>query len=132
MGTLVCTIEMDKKDGLTVTIANEDGKITQTVKMNGTTIELKVKGDQATSVVTQSAEKVSIVCKQFEVKAEETVTISSGKASKYESDDALTIQSAKDMTLKSSTKIEGTGQTEIALTGGSQSKLDLAAASAKL
>lgn len=139
MGTLVCTIEMDKNDGLTVTIFNEDGKITQTVKMNGTSIELKVKGDQATSVITQTAEKVSVTCNEFEVKAEKTVDVSSGKASTYKSDDTLTIQSAKDMTQKSDAnvsvsgqKIAATGQTAVALTGGSTSKLDLAAAGAKL
>lgn len=146
MGTLVCTIEMDKNDGLTVTIANGDANITQTIKMNGTTIELKVVAESATSVITQSAEKVSVSCKQFEVKAEETVSISSGKASTYKSDDtltiqsakdmtqktdaALTIQSARDMTQKSDAKIAITGQTEVTLTGASQSKVDLAAAGA--
>lgn len=139
MGTLVCTIEMDKNDGLTVTIVNGDANITQTIKMNGTTIELKVAGQQATSVITQSAEKVSVSCDEFEVKANKTVSISSGQASTYKSDDTLTIQSAKDMTQKSDAnidvsgqKITVTGQTEVALTGGSQSKVDLAAAAAKV
>lgn len=137
MGTLVCTIEMDKKDGLTVTIQNDDGKITQTIKMDGTKIELKVKGDQATSVITQTQEKVSVTCKQFEVKAEETVSISSGKASTYKSDDTTTIQSQKDMTVKSSADIKasaqnitGTGQVSVKLTGASTSKVALEAAGA--
>ncbi len=137
MGTLVCTIEMDKRDGLTVTIQNDDGKITQTIKMDGTKIELKVKGDQATSVITQTQEKVSVTCKQFEVKAEETVSISSGKASTYKSDDTTTIQSQKDMTVKSSAdlkasaqNITGTGQVSVKLTGASTSKVALEAAGA--
>ena len=124
MGTLICTIEMDKKDGLTVTIRNDDGNVTQTIKMNGTTIELKVVDAQATSTITQSAAKVSVACKQFEVKAEETVFVSSGKTSTYES--------GTDMTLKSDTQIAATGQNAIALTGGTTSKLELAAAAAKL
>src|SRR4051812_17299345 len=132
MGTLICTIEMDKNDGLIVTINNEAGNVTQTIKMNGTTIELKVVGAQATSVITQSAEKVSIACKQFEVKAEETVSIASGKASTYTSDATLAIKSASDMTLKSDTTLEGSGQTAIKLTGGMQGKLELSAAAAKL
>jgi hypothetical protein len=137
MGTLVCTIEMDKAAGLTVTIANADGKITQTVKMDGTMIELKVAGDQATSVIQQVADKITITCKQFEVKAEETIALSSGKASTWKSGDALTVQSAKDMTLSSDAnvsvsgqKISAEGQTEVSLTGASTSKLSLASAGA--
>jgi hypothetical protein len=132
MGTLVCTIEMDKGGGLTVTVDNADDKSTQTIKMNGSMIELKVKGDQATSVITQTAEKVSIQCKQFEVKAEETVSIASDKASEYKSGDTLMIQSAKDLSLESDTKVQCIGQTAVALTGGSQSSLELAASAAKL
>ncbi|WP_433936393.1 hypothetical protein AB3662_17080 [Sorangium cellulosum] len=137
MGTLVCTIEMDKAAGLTVTITNADAKITQTIKMDGTMIELKVAGDQATSVIQQVAEKVTITCKQFEVKAEETIDLSSGKASTWKSGDALTAQSAKDMTLASDAdvsvsgqKIAAEGQTEVSLSGASTSKVSLASAGA--
>lgn len=137
MGTLVCTIEMDKAAGLTVTIKNADGKITQTVKMDGTMIELKVAGESATSVIQQNSEKITITCKQFEVKAEETIDLSSGKASTWKSDDTLTVQSAKDMTLKSDAnvsvsgqKIAAEGQTEVSLSGASTSTVSLASAGA--
>ena len=129
MGTLICTIEMDKNDGLTVTIKGDS--ITQTVKMNGTTIELKVVGDDGTSVITQSATKVSIACKQFEVKAEETVSISSGKASTYKSSTTLAVESAQAMTLKSDAEIEGKGQKGMALEGA-EGKLDLTLSGGKL
>ncbi len=137
MGTLVCTIEMDKAAGLTVTITNADAKITQTIKMDGTKIELKVAGDQATSIIQQVAEKITITCKQFEVKAEETIDLSSGKASTWKSGDTLTAQSAKDMALTSDAnvsvsgqKIAAEGQTEVSLSGASTSTLSLASAGA--
>src|SRR5690242_7053330 len=116
MGTLVCTIEMDKKDGLTVTINNENGKVKQTIKMDGTTITLTVAGESATSTTTQDSSKISIACKQFELKAEETISISSGKASTYKSDDALDITSAKNMTLHSNADVKVTAQ-NISATG---------------
>jgi hypothetical protein len=137
MGTLVCTIEMDKAAGLTVTIANADAKITQTIKMDGTMIQLKVAGEQATSIIQQDSEKITITCKQFEVKAEETIDLASGKASTWKSDDTLTAQSAKDMTLKSDAnvsvsgqKIAAEGKTEVSLSGASSSTISLASAGA--
>lgn len=101
MGTLVCTIEMDKAAGITVTVANADASITQTIKMNGTSIVTTVAGSAATSTITQDQSKISIACKQFEVTAEETITLSSTQASTYKSGAALTVQSAAGMTLKS-------------------------------
>jgi hypothetical protein len=44
----------------------------------------------------------------------------------------LALWIAKELSLKSDTKIQGTGQTAVALTGGSQSSLELAAPSATL
>lgn len=139
MGKLVCTVEMDKEKGLTVTIANDDAEITQTITMDGTTIVLKVAGSDATSTITQDAKKISIDCTQFEVTAKETITMSSTKASTYQSGDTLGVQSAKDMTLHSDTnvavsgqKISAEGQQEVSLTGASQNKLALAAAGATL
>jgi hypothetical protein len=139
MGTLVCTIEMDKAAGLTVTIANADAGITQTVTMNGTTLVLKVAGNDATSTYTQDQKKIAIACTQFEVTADETITMTSTKASTYKSNDAMTLQSAKDMTQTSDAnvsvsgqKIAVVGQTEVDLTGASSNTLTLAAAGATL
>lgn len=137
MGTLVCTIEMDKAAGLTVTIKNADANITQTIKMDGTMIELKVAGESATSIIHQDSEKISITCKQFEVTAEETISMSSGQASTWTSDDTLTVESAKDMSLSSDAnvsvsgqKIAATGDTEVSLSGASTSTVSLASAGA--
>jgi hypothetical protein len=110
MGALVCTVQLDKTNGngITVTIENADANITQTITMNGTTITLKVAGDAATSTITQGAEKVSIHCKQFEVTADETIT------------------------LKAAQKLAAEGGTEASLTGAGASSLTLAGAGATL
>jgi len=123
MGTLVCTVELDKAAGLTVTILNADASITQTVKMNGTTIELKVAGSAATSTITQSAEKVAIVCKQFEVTAEETIALKSTGASTWHSDASI----ALDATQKVSASTPGT----LTLEGTQTANLSSASATVK-
>jgi hypothetical protein len=91
MSTLVCTVELDKAAGLTVTIENAGGSTTQTVKINGTTIELKVAGPGGTSTFTQSAEKIAIACKQFEVTAEQTIALKSVGASTWHSDQTIAL-----------------------------------------
>lgn len=138
MGTLVCTVEMDKNGGVTVKIDNADGKITQTITMDGTTVQIKVAGESATSTITQDAEKIAIACKVFELTAEETITVKSGKASAWTSDDTFSAKSSKAMSLESTAdvsvdgqKIVVTGKTEVDL-AGAQSKLALAAAGATL
>jgi hypothetical protein len=103
MGTLVCKVELDKVKGITVTVDNEDGKITQTVTMDGTTLEIKVKGESDTSTWTQKADSIAIKCKTFTLDAE-TITCTSEKATKHESKDIFSVKSAKDMTLTTDAK----------------------------
>ncbi len=91
MGTLICTVELDKVAGLTVTIENASASTTQTIKIDGLTIELKVKGPGGASTFTQSADKIAIVCKQFEVTAEQTIALKSTGASTWHSDQSIAL-----------------------------------------
>ena len=104
MGTLVCKIELDKKKGVTVEIENADGKITQTIYMDGTTITTTVKGSSETSTITQKADSIVIKCKDFTVDTE-TITMKSKKASKWTSQDVIDLKSTKDMTLHTDAKL---------------------------
>jgi hypothetical protein len=99
MATLVCTVELDKAAGLTVTIENPSGSTTQTIKVNGTTIELKVEGPSGASTFTQSAEKIALVCKQFEVTAEQTISLKSTGASTWHSDQSLALDAPQKVSL---------------------------------
>jgi hypothetical protein len=145
VGTLICTIDLDKEKGkgVTVTVVNEDDSITQTISMDGTSITLTVKkGDAAddTSTITQTfdsvkvvAKTVNVTCTDFKVDAKGTVTVKSAKASSYKSDDTLALESAKALTAKSTTAdVTLTGTTKVAATGGSTGKLVLDASNAKL
>ena len=110
MGTLVCTIELDKNAGLTVTIANADASTTQTIRLNGVTLELKVAGPGGTSTFTQSAEKIAIVCKQFEVKAEETIALHSVGASSWQSDRSIALSGTEKIGLSTPGSLTLEGQ----------------------
>lgn len=104
MGTLVCTIELDKQKGITVTVDNAEGQIVQTVTMDGTSITLKVAGQTDTSTIVQKADSIVVTVKDFKVDAE-TITLLSSKTSDWKSQDTLTVESTKDMTFTSSAKL---------------------------
>lgn len=128
MGTLVCTLEFNKTDGVTLTVDNADGGITQTVTLDGTTLTIKVDDGTDTSTITQKAGSIAIKCKDFSVEAE-TITCTADKAAKHTSkQDVIELTSQKDMTLESSAKLvqKATGNVEIS--GASiQAKADNAA-----
>jgi len=63
MSTLVCTVELSKTAGITVKVQNADGKITQTVSMDGTVLTLTVAGENDTSTVTQKKDSLVLECK---------------------------------------------------------------------
>lgn len=104
MGTLVCKIELDKTKGITVTVENADGQITQTLTMDGTSITTKVAGQSDTSTIVQKADSIVVTVKDFTLDTE-TITFKSSKASEWTSQDTLKVTSTKDMTLTSSAKL---------------------------
>ena len=82
MSTLICTVEMSKSAGVTIKVTDSDGKVTQTVTMDGTTMTLKVADSSNTSTITQKEDSVTIKCKSFKVDAE-TVFVKSSKDSTH-------------------------------------------------
>lgn len=73
MAKLVCTLEMSKERGVTITVVNADDGITQTVTLDGTSLTLKVVGKSDQSSLTQTAEAIRIACKDFEVVASNSI-----------------------------------------------------------
>ncbi len=54
--TLVCSIELSKTDGITVTVDNAAGSILQTIVINGTNIVTTVAGEENTTTLTQTVD----------------------------------------------------------------------------
>ncbi|MFY2561599.1 hypothetical protein ACN469_28625 [Corallococcus terminator] len=127
MGTLVCTIELDKQKGITVTVDNAEGQIVQTVTMDGTSITLKVAGQTDTSTVVQKADSIVVTVKDFKVDAE-TITLLSSKTSDWKSQDTLTVESTKDMTFTSQAKLTQSATQDASLSSSAKINVEATAA----
>lgn len=100
MGTLRCRLVLDKKAGATVTVEDAQGKVTQTICLDGTRITTKVAGSEATSEIIQTADTLEIRVKHLVIDAE-TVSVASKKETRHRSDDSFTVTSGKAMELRS-------------------------------
>ncbi|MBL0732354.1 MAG: hypothetical protein JJW03_05835 [Desulfosarcina sp.] len=98
MGKLVCRIELDKKDGLILTVENGDASITQTIVMDGTSITSTVKGKSETSTITQKQDGIAVKCKTFTLDAE-TITCESEKKTLHKSGEDFDINSGKNLNI---------------------------------
>ncbi|UQA56293.1 hypothetical protein [Polyangium aurulentum] len=130
MGTLVCTVELNKKTGVKVTINDDSAGMTQTIAMDGKTVTITVAKGSDTSSITQDEKSVVIKCKTFEVQADEAIKLTSSGTAAYESTKDTTIDATADVKI-SGQNVKATGQTAANL-AGAQSKLDLGASGAAL
>ncbi|MCU0684527.1 MAG: hypothetical protein MUF34_20160 [Polyangiaceae bacterium] len=116
--TLVCSIELSKTAGVTVSVNKGQGQVVQTITMNGTSIviavtegdkkttitqdsagiEHKVQGPADTSTVVQKADQVEITCKLFKVVAE-TVDVASSKDTAHRAQGTYGVSSQGDLSL---------------------------------
>lgn len=110
MAKLVCTLEMSKERGVTITVEDVDGKVVQTLTMNGTSLVMKVKGEQEETSMTQTTEKVTISCKDFEVIARNSIVCTAAKSATHESRDG-------DTTIKSGARLLQKAQGDIKASG---------------
>lgn len=121
MGTLVCRVELDKKKGIVLTVENAEGKIIQTVIMDGTKITTSVEGSSETSTITQREDSIHIECKSFTLNAE-TITCKSTKETRHESGQDFAIKSTSNVNVSATgdakykalnTTMESTSETKV-------------------
>lgn len=121
MGTLVCRVELDKQEGIILTVENGDDGITQTIVMDGTSITTTVEGPEEKSTITQKQDSIAINCKTFTLDAE-TITCISTKETKHESGMDFKIDSGKNLNISAAsdaeykainTTIESTSKTKV-------------------
>ena len=140
--TLICNVELNKTNGggITVTVQNDSGKVTQTIQCDGTTLTIIVKGENSTSTITQDAtkciheikgpsdtstitqvqDKITVKVKSFEVDAE-TVLVKSSKDSTHNATGKFTVTSDDDMSQTS--KAKWAAKSTAAMTLDTQDKL---------
>lgn len=119
MSVLFCRVELNKTDGIVITLDNKDGKITHTIVLNGNDIITTSKGNAGTSTIVQAPDKISMTCKTFELSAEtisckssNTTKLSSGSDFTVNSDANLNVKAEINMALKA-TNIDLTGSAQI-------------------
>jgi predicted amino acid-binding ACT domain protein len=123
MGTLVCKIELDKEKGITVQVDNADDQITQTIVMDGTRITIQVKGPQETSTFVQKQDSIVVTVKDLTFDTD-TITMKSKGASKWTSQDIVSVESTKDMTLKTSAKLTQTATSDAKLSSSANVNIE--------
>ena len=116
MSTLVCRIELDKNQGIILTVENEEGQITQTAVMNGESITFTSEGANDKSTITQKPDSVVIKCKDFTLESD-TITCKSTKDTLHSSEGKFDIKSTKDMTLTSTAKLTEDATSDISIKG---------------
>lgn len=137
---LVCTVELDKKSGVTITVKNEDGKITQTLVMDGKTIKTQIKGDKHTTLITQTEDSlttkvsegskelssvsqkkadITVKCAKYVLDAEE-VTVKSSKDTSFDSKGKFSVSSTKDASVSSKAKMSLSSTSNMALSTKAQ------------
>ncbi|WP_340680799.1 hypothetical protein [Paraglaciecola sp.] len=118
MSALFCRIELNKTDGIVITLDNKDGAITHTIVLNGDDITTTSKGNAGTSTIVQTPDKISMTCKTFELNAQ-TITCSATSTTKLSSGSDFTITSDANLNAKAAIGMALKG-TNIDLTGSAQ------------
>ena len=118
MSTFTCRIELNKTEGVTITVDNEDGEITQIIKLNGETIETTCKGKEETSTITQAPDSIKFNSKLFSVQAE-TIEISAKKSLVEKSEGTFDMKSEDPMKLNTSKTLTVTSDDAMTLTAKS-------------
>ena len=125
MGSLVCRVELHKKNGIIITVENNDDNITQTMVFDGRTITTTNAGSEETSIITQATDSITIKCKDFLLDAD-TITCKSTGSAVHDSKDTFKITSSNDMTFNSKANLKADAKSDMKL---SASKIDASASS---
>jgi len=112
---LVCKIELSQTDGITVTVINADGKITQTAVFNGTSMIHTCKGENATSTITQTCDTITFDCNNFVVNAE-SITCKSSKDTLHEATGKFTVNSTDTAAVNASKDLNVAATTNLKMT----------------
>jgi hypothetical protein len=101
---LECRIELNKKNGVTVTVVGEDSKKTQVIKLDGEKVTITVKDGSNTSTYVQLPDSIAVKCKTFSVDADE-INTRSAKSTMMVSDGNFTVNSKDKLGLNGSSDI---------------------------
>ncbi|GLS25037.1 hypothetical protein [Marinibactrum halimedae] len=102
MTSLVCKVELNKKEGVLITVEDASGRIKQSIVLNDKSITTTSKSNSNESTIVQTPESVSIKCSKFSVEAD-TITCKSKAGSSYESGTGTSIKAGTTLKAQAST-----------------------------
>ncbi|WP_133470989.1 hypothetical protein [Paraglaciecola marina] len=118
MSALMCRVELNKAEGIVITLENKDGNIKHTMVFNGEDITTTSEGDSGTSTITQAPDKITMDCKTFELTAE-TISCSASDTTDLSSGGDFTINSDANLNAKAAVDVSVDG-VNIDLSGSAQ------------
>lgn len=156
--SLLCSIELDREQGVTVRVTDDKGAVTQIIHLDGTNLSLEVKSKNSSSRIEQkdamikffvekgankssyiqTPESFEVSCKNFKLDAD-TIHIESSAKTDIKAGNDLTISSKGDLELSSqgqmglSTKgnLSASSSRILSLKGGSKASLSAPQVDAK-
>lgn len=124
MGSLVCRVELHKKNGVIITVENDDEGITQTMVMDGQTITTTCEGMDDTSEIIQAPDGITIKCREFVLEAD-TITCQSSGMTTHKSGSNMMVRSTAAMELGAGAGLKAAAGAAMKLT--SSEKMDMEA-----
>lgn len=108
--TLVCTLELDKRGGMKLSVVDSASSAAQTIVLDGQNVKISVTDGAQTSTLTQSAGKISIQCDEVAVDAT-TITLTAKQT--------LMLESLQAASVVGNQKLDLAGRLQVALSGAS-------------
>ncbi len=99
MTTLLCRIELNKQQGVIITVDNESDSIVHTIVLNDQSITTTSKGSSQTSTIVQKPESISLSCKEFKLEAD-TISCHAKQTTSHTSGGDITISSDANLDAK--------------------------------
>jgi hypothetical protein len=109
-------VELSQTKGLTLTVINSTGDITQTATFDGTTITHTCKGPISTSTLTQTSSDISIKCTNFKIDAD-TISCVSTKNTTHTAYGSFSVDSTQKATISSLSDLDISATNALSMSG---------------
>jgi hypothetical protein len=92
MSTLLCRVELNKQQGVLITVDNDADSIIHTLVLNDQSITITSKDGSQTSTIIQKPDSISLSCKDFKLEAD-TISCHANKTTSHTSGGDISISS---------------------------------------
>ncbi|WP_226647866.1 hypothetical protein [Microbulbifer variabilis] len=105
MSALFCRIELNKKDGVVITVDNKASRTKQQILIQSDSIKTTSESASGTSTITQDPNEISFNCKRFIVNAD-TIECKANKSAKLKSGLNCDLEAGANLSFSSKGKVD--------------------------